>query len=438
MSPLLRNRVFLVVAGADLLQQISIWIRNMALLFYIMEMTNNDPTAVALLSALQYAPILLFSLVGGTFADRWNPKKTVIAGDTLSALSILAILPLIAAGWWQAVFAATVVSSIVSQFSQPSSAVLFKRHVPETQVGAAIGITQSLMSLFVVLGPVLGTLIYSRFGLERSLWALVALFGAAALLQLLLPASSRSRAGGQAPASAWADLRSGFRYVLAHANLRTIGGLFLLLGLAVGVTQPLDVFVTMERLQLPKEAVQWFAASEGVGMLIGGAVAAAAAGWAQRRGRLILPLAMLVFAAVTMTEVLSLWPLLTGSVRVVSGVTMAFFQIVLSALLIREVAEAYIGRTNGIITPLMMGGMLAGTALSGPLVKLVSLFGAYGLSALLLAAGAVLLTRLRPAGAASAGARASDSAVAGEAQYRHSASANHDSNARPDARAPDL
>lgn len=75
MKELLKNRVFLIVQGADLLQQIGIWTRNMALLFYIMEMTNNNPTAVSLLTTLEYLPIFIFSLIGGTYADRWNPKK---------------------------------------------------------------------------------------------------------------------------------------------------------------------------------------------------------------------------------------------------------------------------------------------------------------------------------------------------------------------------
>ncbi|MEK5447411.1 MFS transporter [Paenibacillus sp. FSL R7-0331] len=81
MNKLIRNKVFLIVATADLLQQTGIWIRNMALLFYIMDQTGNNPTAVSMLTALEYLPIFVFSLIGGTFADRWNPKKTVILGD---------------------------------------------------------------------------------------------------------------------------------------------------------------------------------------------------------------------------------------------------------------------------------------------------------------------------------------------------------------------
>ncbi|AYV69531.1 hypothetical protein C2I06_23325 [Niallia circulans] len=42
--------------------------------------------------------------------------------------------------------------------------------------------------------------------------------------------------------------------------------------LAFGITQPLNVFVIMERLGLAKEKAQGFAAAEGIGMLIGGGI----------------------------------------------------------------------------------------------------------------------------------------------------------------------
>ncbi|MGG4033097.1 MFS transporter [Paenibacillus cisolokensis] len=397
MPPLFRNRVFLIVAGADLLQQIGIWVRNMALLFYIMEQTGNNPTAVALLTALEYLPIFVFSMIGGTLADRWNPKKTVIIGDSLSAVSIVVILGLVSAGWWQAAFAATVVSAVVSQFSQPSSSVLFKRHVPEELIGAAIGITQSQMAIFMIGGPILGTLIYSRLGIEASLGVLIAVFALAALIQLALPSSPRDTS--PAPSPLLRDMREGIRYVAGKPNLRLTAVMFLLVGCATGITQPLDVFVTMERLGLAKEAVQWFEALAGVGLLAGGIIAAVFSGIVDRHRSLIIPLALMALSIGTVIEVLSLWPVLTGSVRFLLGIIMTFFQIVFGALIIKEVDEAYIGRTNGAIVPLMMGGILIGSAISGLLAE-ISLFAAYGVSAALTAAGAALATRLRTTDAA--------------------------------------
>jgi len=400
MAQLFRNRVFLVVAGADLLQQAGIWIRNMALLFYIMEQTSNNPAAVALLTTFEYLPIFVFSLIGGTFADRWNPKRTVVLGDALSAASVLIILGMVAAGWWQAAFAATIVSAVVSQFSQPSSAVLFKRHVPERHVEAAIGFTQSMAALFMIAGPLVGTLVYTRLGIEWSLSALAVVFAAASLVQLLLPPSPRARDGGP-KTSPLKDLREGFRYVAGHRTLKIAAVMFLLVGLASGIVAPLDVFVVMERLGLQKEAVQWFAMLEGTGLLVGGALAAGLSGWIDRHRGRIVPWTLVIFGIGTFIEVLSQWPILTGCVRLLSGVTLTFFQVVLSARMMKEVEEAYIGRTNGIILPLMTGGLLVGAGCSGPLVQQAALFGAYGTAAALLIMCALVAARIRTAPAAS-------------------------------------
>ncbi|MEJ8307176.1 MFS transporter [Saccharibacillus sacchari] len=393
MNSLFKNRVFLVVAGADLLQQIGIWIRNMALLFYVMEQSGNNPIAVSLLTALEYLPIFLFSLIGGTFADRWNPKKTVIAGDALSAVSILLILLLVLAGLWQAVFVATVVSAIVSQFSQPSSSVLFRQHVPAEQVGSAVGITQSLMAIFTILGPILGTFIYTQLGLNASLIALIVVFLTAAGIQLLLPDAKRE-ARSEAT-SALTDLKDGLRYVWERSNLRITAALFLISGLSIGLTQPLDVFLVIERLGLPKEGVQWLTASEGVGMLVGGLAAAAAAGWIGRYRRGVMTGIMLIWSALTFVEVLSVWTPLTAGARVLSGLCGAFFQVIFTAFMIQEVKQEYIGRANGVMIPMMMAGILLGTGMSGMLMNMSSLFVVYGVSSLLTLSCCLLTLRLK-------------------------------------------
>ncbi len=285
MTTLFQNRVFRIVALADLMQQLAIWVRNIALLFYVMEQTNNDPVAVSLLTVFEYAPIFLFSFIGGAFADRWNPKRTMIAGDLLSALSVAAILLFVLAGSWQAVFAATIVSAIVSQFSQPSSAIMFKRHVPEELVGAAIGITQSLMSLFIIVGPIIGTLLYSLLGITNSLVILIGLFLAAAAIQLALPPSPRNPERRTVPILE--DIKEGIRYVRGSRNLVVIALMFACIGLGSGIIQPLDIYIVTERLGLDKENIQWFYALSGAGMLIGGAAAGGRRHEAEPAGRCV-------------------------------------------------------------------------------------------------------------------------------------------------------
>ena len=394
MKELWMNRVFLIVQSADLLQQIGIWTRNMALLYYIMDQTNNNPIAVSLLTALEYLPIFIFAIIGGAYADRWNPKRTVILGDFLSALSMLVILLMISGGIWQSVFAAAVISAIVSQFSQPSSAVIYKKHIPDHLVGSAIGIGQSIAALFIIVGPILGTFIYTQLGVMASVIVLFVIFLLAAVLQLFLPKTERN-ISIEDQKSILLEIKEGINYVLSQTNLKIIAALFLLLGLAIGITQPLDVFVIMEQLGLEKESVQWFSAAEGIGMLMGGGIAVTLTAFVERNAKIVMTMCILLLATLTIIEVLSLWPVLTFSSRILSGLSVAFFQVIFSTLMIRQVASDYIGRTNGVIMPLMMAGMLGGSVISGFLIFKIGLLGAYIISALFTAVGALLTVKMK-------------------------------------------
>ncbi len=148
----------------------------MALLYFVMERTNNDPISVSLLSVMEYAPIFIFSFVGGALADRWNPNRTMVAGDMLSVCSIIGIIVLLKMDYWQAIFFATLVSAIVGQFSQPSSSKIFKRYVEEKYVSNAIAFNQTLQSLFLIFGPVIGSVVYTQLGVFTALYSLIGLF----------------------------------------------------------------------------------------------------------------------------------------------------------------------------------------------------------------------------------------------------------------------
>src|SRR6478752_9788333 len=91
-TKLFGNRVFQAIIFSGLFLQIGIWVRNFAVLLFVMEQTNGDAFAISMISVAEFAPIFIFSFIGGTFADRWRPKRTMVSCDLLSAGSILAIL----------------------------------------------------------------------------------------------------------------------------------------------------------------------------------------------------------------------------------------------------------------------------------------------------------------------------------------------------------
>ncbi|WP_196605385.1 MFS transporter [Pectinatus haikarae] len=381
---LLRNKVFIIVTIADLIQQLGIWIRNMALLFYVMDLTENDPVAVSLLTVLEYLPILLFSLIGGALADRWEPKRTMIMGDLLSAVSIAGIVLSMQAGYGKTIFAAVFISAVITQFSWPSSSVMFKRHIPEQQVTTAISISAALASLFVIIGPIIGTLIFTWLGIYASLTVLVILFLCSAAMQTALPKVSQRTSYAAVTLSH--QFKKSYSYLLNNKNLRALVVGLTLLELGLGLIQPLEVYIVMDRLGLEKEAIQWLYGLYGIGMFAGGVLSARMIHKIQATNS--TSAGFCVLALLIISEALSIWFLFTGSIRFMAGIVAAFLQVVIEAFLIRFTAERYIGIINGTISTLVVTGTLLGSSMAGVLMKHTSLLFVYCLaSGIVFAAG---------------------------------------------------
>ncbi len=207
-----RNRFIQVITLSAVLLQIGIWVRNFAILLFVVDKTGNNPYAVSLISVAEFAPIFLFSFIGGTFADRWRPKRTMVLCDLLSALSVFFVLLVIAFSTWQAVFFVTFISAILSQFSQPSGMKLFKVHVPGEQLQMGMAMFQTLIAVFMIIGPVLGTFFYQRFGIYFSIAVMgLAFLMSAGVLAFLPPA--RHEAGEKPAGDFWREFADGFRYV---------------------------------------------------------------------------------------------------------------------------------------------------------------------------------------------------------------------------------
>ncbi|WP_340386737.1 MFS transporter [Paenibacillus sp. FSL E2-0151] len=390
MNTLFRNKAFLIVTGSDLLQNLAIWIRNMAILYYVMDRTQGSPIAVSLITVLEYAPIFVFSIIGGALADRWNPKRTMILGDILSALSIVMIIGVLSSGYWQILYVATFVSSIVSQFSQPSSLKIVRRNVKGEHLQSAIAITQSGQSLFLILGPIVGTFIYTAMGIQASMYALLILFLISALLLTLLPKDATQRVTST---SLLADIKEGWQYVARSRSLKMLSLVFICIGLSAGLISPLGIFLITERLGLEATSLQFLSGASGIGLLIGGGIAAAVS--AKLNQTLTLLVGVLCLAVATMGEVLSSWFWLTLLISFLSSISMAFINVIISTYLVTRIDEHLIGRVNGTITPLFIGSMLLGSSMAGVLMNSTSIFIVYAISVTVMIMGIVPAMRIQ-------------------------------------------
>jgi len=390
-SGLIKNRFIQVIMTSGVLLQVGIWVRNFAILLFVMEKTQNDPFAVSMISVAEFAPIFIFSFVGGTYADRWRPKRTMVWCDLLSAVSVLIVLFAIIFGTWQAVFFVTFISAILSQFSQPSAMKLFKIHVPVEKLQSGMAMFQTLMAIFMIIGPMMGTFVYQRFGINVAIGVMGAAFLLSAGVLTFLPADEKEE-NKQLDTNFWRELSDGFRYVWKRKMLTILGGVFAVAGLAVGIIQPLMIFVVIERLGLPKESLQWLLATNGAAMLIGGGVLMGIS--KKISPQKLLALGMLVNGISIIGIGMSTNLAITFGLEFFNGLFMPCIHIGVNTLILQLTEEEFVGRVNGVLNPLFMGAMVITMSLAGWLKIQFSLVVMYVVSGVLFFLGVILTVQL--------------------------------------------
>lgn len=387
---LFANRFVRTILLSNLLLQLGIWVRNFAILLYVAEKTNDDPYYVSLIYIVEFAPIFIFSVIGGTFADRWKPKRTMVWCDLLSAVSVFVVLLTIHFGTWQAVFMATFVSAILSQFSQPSGMKLFKQHVEPEKLQGVMAIFQTLMAIFMIIGPVVGTFVYQQWGIEISIAVMGVMFLCSAFVLGFLP-RDREKESAEAP-NFKREMVDGLRYVWSNRVLKTLGGTFAAAGLAVGLLQPMGIYVAKENLGRDETFLQWLLAANGIAMLIGGALVMAMA----RRisPQKLLALGMGVGALCTFGIGWSTSVPLTLGLQFVSGLFFPCIHIGINTLILQNTQESYVGRVMGVLNPMFMGMMVIGMSCAGAAKSALTLGFVYGISGALFLLGTLLLVPL--------------------------------------------
>ena len=75
MSELLRNRFVQAIFISSLFLQMGIWVRNFAVLLFVMEKTNGDAFAISMISVAEFARSLSSLLLGGHLLTAGGQKE---------------------------------------------------------------------------------------------------------------------------------------------------------------------------------------------------------------------------------------------------------------------------------------------------------------------------------------------------------------------------
>lgn len=349
----------------------AIWIRNIAIMFFIMDITNSDPLAISSLNFIEFLPMFLLTFIGGIIADKYNPKKLMICGDLFSFILFIILGLAISKGYIIAIFLAVLVSASVTQFSYPASQKYFKEYIDEEYIESAVGINQLLSSGFFVIGLFIGSYFYFNFGIGKTLIILSGLFLVSILLLLTLPKRNFEKIESSGISE---DIKLTFKYLNEKEILKLLSKMFFIVAFAMGIANNLDIFLVTERLGLSKEFYQFFSGIAGVGVIVGGGIYLVISKYMNMK---VLYTLIGVFAITVFFEGYSTSPVFTMGLQFIDNILGGILSGYVMALITKVTDQEYLGKINGLTSTLMTLGVMGGTLISGVIMKYLSIVVAF-------------------------------------------------------------
>jgi MFS family permease len=214
----LRIRNYRLFASSQLLSNTGSWVQRIAQDWLVLTLTDS-PLAVAITTAMQFAPLLLFGLYGGVIADRYPKRSLLLVTQTIALLlaAVLAVLSFThAVTVWQ-VWVIAFALGLDTVVDNPTRQAFVNDMVGPANLRNAISLNSSTFQLGALIGPALSGLLINVFGLSWA-FAINAASFVPVLATLVMIDQSQLRRTRPVPRTRH-QLRDGLSYVRRHREL---------------------------------------------------------------------------------------------------------------------------------------------------------------------------------------------------------------------------
>ncbi|MCA0328700.1 MAG: MFS transporter [Actinobacteria bacterium] len=356
----LEERNYRLYFGGQVLSNAGTWMQRVAQDWLVLDLSGSSAVALGITTALQFLPFLLFSLWGGTLADRIPRRKLlVITQIAMGALAIvLGVLAIAGLATVAIVYVLAFALGVAAAFDNPARQAFVNEIVGKERLGNAIALNSASFNLARLVGPALAGVLVAVVGsgwvfilnglsFAVTIWALLAMRAAE-----LRPQKRQDGA---------VKLSQGLRYVGRNADLVLVLALAFIVatfGLNYQMTMAL---MARNQFGVGAEAFGIMSTALALGALVGSLLAAR---------RVHIPLKLVVVAA-----------LVFGVVEVVNGLAPTYVSMLvllpfagLAAMTFTTSAQTYLqsrsegwvrGRVMGVYTLLFFGGTPLGAPVIG-------------------------------------------------------------------------
>jgi MFS family permease len=244
----LRQRNYRLYWFGQMISLIGSYMQTIGQAWLVLELTHSA-WQLGLVGALQSLPVLLFSMVGGVFADRWPKRRILLVTQSAAMIQALLLWALIASGTFQLwhLYVLAMLLGLTNCLDRPTRQAFVIELVGREDLPNAVALNASLSQMTRIAGPGMAGIIIAASGvtilfLINALSFLAALVGLALINSHELHAQALQPTSASRPQNTWQSLHEGVDYVWktpAVLLVIVVVGLVLLFGSNFNVLLPL-------------------------------------------------------------------------------------------------------------------------------------------------------------------------------------------------------
>jgi len=217
----LRHRDYRYFWMGALVSNVGTWMQNVGVGWVVFDLTrNSDPSlALGVINFLTLIPMTVLTLFAGVIADRFDRKRLIVISQVLLMLQafVLARLTQVGAATVMIIGALALLGGIFTAFVFPAWQAMMPDIVPKRSLMNAIALNAAQFNGARLLGPLLGGLVFARWGAAEVFYINgVSFLFVIWALALIHPRQERHRPSGQ---GALATLTAGVRYARENIHI---------------------------------------------------------------------------------------------------------------------------------------------------------------------------------------------------------------------------
>jgi MFS family permease len=222
MTGSLRVRNYRLFAGGQVVSLTGTWMQTIAQDWLVLDLSGNSGTALGVVTALQFAPMLVLGLYSGVLADRFDKRRLLFLAQCAMALIALGMGLLVVSGaarLWH-VYVLALLLGMTNALDTPVRQAFVSELVGPDLLPNAVALNSATFNTARIVGPAAGGLVIAWLGIGPA-FLLNAVSYVAVLVALgrmdpaaLFRGARVVRAGGQ--------VREGLRYVWGRPDLMMV------------------------------------------------------------------------------------------------------------------------------------------------------------------------------------------------------------------------